>query len=121
MKTSYEIALDKLEALEPIPRITHPLGQHWDQPDRSEIILDGTHALMSLKTFEALKEYSASNPSVVYEGKMWRRHDGAFDFEFVARGGRPRWMLCWYGRSDKPEHVSNNSRLIILSDGELPA
>lgn len=121
MKTAYEVAVDKMELLEPIPRITDPLGRHWDQPNRSDIILDETHALMSRKTFALLAEYSASNPTGVYEGKMWKRHDGAFDHRFLARGGRPVWLLCWYGRSELPEHVSNNSRIIILADGELPA
>lgn len=103
-----------------IPPMTHPLGSHWKQPRTSEILLDDTHALMSRRTFDDLSEYSASNPSGVYEGKMWKREDGAFDREFLARGGKPEWLLCWYGESEKPDHVSNNSRKIILLDGDLP-
>lgn len=103
-----------------IPPITDPLGRHWDQPPTSDILLDDTHALMTTRTFEDLLEYSATNPTGAYEGKMWRRHDGAFDREFRARGGKPVWLLCWYGESDKPDHVSNNSRAIILLDGDLP-
>lgn len=121
MKTAYEVAIDKLEEREPIPQITDPLGKSWLQPDRSEIVLDETHALMSLETFERLAEYSATKPTGVYEGKMWRRHDGAFDVEFRARGGKPEWLLCWYGKCDNPDHVSNNYRKIILVEGELPA
>lgn len=98
-----------------IPPITHPLGQHWEQPNPSEIEIDDTHALMSRATFDALPEYSCSNPSGVYEGKMWKRHDGAFDIEFLARGGQPVWMLCWFGVSERPDCVSNNSRKILVA------
>lgn len=103
-----------------IPLMTHPLSTHWDQPKPSEILIDDTHALMSLSTFRALHEYSATAPSGVYEGKMWRRHDGVFDREFIAKGGKPIWLLCWYGESEKPDYVSNNHRKILLIDGELP-
>lgn len=91
------------------------------QPDRSEILIDDTHALMTMRTFEDLAEYSGTKPTGVYEGKMWRRHDGVFDYRFLASGGKPEWLLCWYGRCDKPDYVSNNSRKIILLDGDLPA
>ncbi len=120
LQTAVEVALDKLESREAIPRMTHPLSSAWDQPDRSEISVDATHALMSRATFEALKEYSASQPSGVYEGKMWRRHDGSFDREFIARGGKPTWMFCWFGPSEKgPEWCKTNMRIVLLSDGDL--
>lgn len=115
MKTAYECAIDKLEEKEPIPRMTHPLSSAWEQPDRSRITVDATHAMMSQKTFEELMEYSASQPTGAYEGKMWRREDGAFDYEFIARGGKPTWMLCWYGPSEKgPDWVKTNMREIII-------
>lgn len=98
-----------------IPEMTHPFGQHWDQPDRSEILLDDTHALMTVKTFKGLHEYSASQPSGVYEGKMWRRHDGAFDYEFIARGGKPVWQLCWFDSvPNNPDVCCTMRRRIIL-------
>jgi hypothetical protein len=121
MKTAYEVAIDKLEAQEIIPLMTHELSSAWNQPDRSEIALDDKYALMTRRTFDQLNEYSASNPTGAYEGKMWKRHDGKFDYIFLVRGGMPEWLLCWYGRSEKPGYVSNNSRKIILVDGELPA
>jgi hypothetical protein len=97
-----------------IPPITEPIGRHWDQPDRSRILVDNECAMMDRKTFEALSEYSASMPSGVYEGKMWRRHDGIFDQEFLAKGGKPSWLLVWFGRSNKPGMVSVNSRPIVI-------
>lgn len=102
-----------------IPPMTHPYGKYWDQPSTSDILLDDSHALMSRRTFESLREYSATNPTGAYEGKMWRRHDGAFDRGFLAAGGKPEWLLCWYGIDESADFVSNNSRKIILIDGDL--
>lgn len=120
MKTAYEIALDRCEFLEAIPPITDPLGKSWNQPERSEILIDETHALMTRRTFDQLAEYSGSFPTGVYEGKMWKRHDGSFDREYLRHGGKPVWMLVWYGRCSKPDHVSNNFRTIVLIDGDFP-
>lgn len=104
-----------------IPPMTHPSSSVWDQPELSKILIDDITATMSLGVFMQLKEYSATNPSGVYEGKMWKRHDGSFDHEFIARGGVPTWKLCWYGYSKIGlGYVSNNYRDIVLSDGELP-
>ncbi len=103
-----------------IPPITDPMGKNWEQPDRSRILIDSTHALMSLGDFNRLCEYSATNPSGVYVGKMWKRHDGIFDREFLRCGGKPRWLLCWYGPDPMPGYCSNNYREILLIDGTLP-
>lgn len=98
-----------------IPPITDPLGRYWKQPPVTDILIDDTHALMTEETFRQLMEYSATNPTGAYEGKMWRRHDGSFDREFLAHGGKPVWMLCWYGESKiGPGYVSNNYREILL-------
>lgn len=97
-----------------IPPITDPMGKNWDQPPTSSILIDDTHAVMTRATFEALAEYSATFPSGVYEGKMWRRHDGAFDRAFCAAGGKPEWLLMWFGHSDKPNSVTNNGRKILI-------
>lgn len=99
-----------------VPPITEPLGKHWKQPDRKEILMDETHCLMSGQTFYSLPEYSATRPSGVYPGKMWRRHDGAFDCAYLASGGKPEWMLCWFGECDDPKMCSNHSRKILLLD-----
>ncbi|QIX18365.1 hypothetical protein [Burkholderia multivorans] len=86
-----------------IPPITDPLGRYWRQPPRSEILVDDEHAIMTRSTFEKLAEYSATRPSGVYPGKMWRAvyDDGAY--------------LRWYGIVDgRPDLCSNNQRLILL-------
>ena len=85
-----------------IPEMTDPLSRYWKQPDRSEILVDDTHAIMTKKTFEKLANYSMSNPTGIYEGKMWRSEykDG--------------WCLRWVGFSDIPEKCFIMSRKIIL-------
>lgn len=89
-----------------IPPMTNPLGKYWDQPNPSEIIIDNVNsvAIMSTKTFNALSNYSTSNPSGAYEGKMWRARWGGKDY------------LRWYGISNKPGFVSNNQLEIVLTD-----
>jgi len=101
-----------------IPPMTHPLGQHWNQPPTSEIEVDDKFARMTQATFDSLPEYSTTRPSGVYEGKMWKRHDGAFDRAFLAKGGKPIWMLCWYGACDDPNMVSNHRREIVIVSSE---
>jgi hypothetical protein len=102
-----------------IPVITHPLGRSWRQPSLDHILVDDTHAVMSRCTFEELHEYSGTMPTGVYEGKMWRRHNGIYDRAFLAAGGKPNWTLCWYGPSDKPDMCSINVRDILII-GETP-
>lgn len=98
-----------------IPPITDPLGKHWDQPSTKNIVIDENNAVMSKNVFNQLKEYSASIPTGVYPGKMWKRYDGVFDQEFIARGGKPTWKLCWYGEiPNKPELCSINMRDILI-------
>ena len=118
MRTSLEIALQRAEELQPIPLITDPMGRGWSQPDRREIVIDDTSALMTRRVFNQLHEYSASFPSGVYPGKMWKRHDGGFDRQFRARGGKPTWKLVWFGNHPDPKLVSNNFRaILIIEDG----
>jgi hypothetical protein len=119
MKTAAEIAMERAEGLEAIPRMTHEYGRYWEQPKRSEITITDETATMTRTAFNKLHEYSGSNPTGAYEGKMWKRHDGGFDRAFQARGGKPEWLLCWYGVSlIGPGYVSNNRRKIeIVEDG----
>ena len=84
-----------------IPVITNPLGKYWKQPEVEQIELDNNHALMSKKTFNKLQEYSCSQPTGVYEGKMWKSKtiDG--------------WVLRWFSENYDKDYCSNNSRMIL--------
>ena len=68
-----------------IPDMIHPLGKHWQQPNRDNILIDDTYALMNNRSLGELYEYSMSIPTGVYEGKMWKARS------------KNRWFLRWYG------------------------
>lgn len=89
-----------------IPPITDPMGKYWEQPDPSKILVDDKHALMDEATFLKIHDYSYSQPSGVYAGKMWRC-------------GRPtswghRWWLKWFGLHEDPTLCSGHVREIIV-------
>lgn len=98
-----------------IPPITHPLGRGWRQPDSSSVIVTDTHALITERVFDDLHEYSGSQPSGVYEGKMWKGEwqPLTVDGTFIHTG---KWWLRWFGYSDKADCVSNNQRRILILD-----
>lgn len=99
-----------------IPLMTHSYGKYWKQPATSEIEIEERYAVMGKETFEKLLDYSCSIPSGAYEGKMWRRENGAYDLEFVQGVGKPEWWLCWYDVSDKPDCVSVQHRIIKIRE-----
>jgi hypothetical protein len=71
--TATEIAMQKsARAAHIIPPITNPLGKHWNQPLRTWIEIDDTHAMMPREAFDQLLDYTQSQPSGVYPGKMWK-------------------------------------------------
>jgi hypothetical protein len=51
---------------------------------------------ITLREFNRLPEYSASNPTGVIIGKAWRRHNGVHDHGFRNRGGIPFWVIVRY-------------------------
>jgi hypothetical protein len=76
-----------------IPQMIDPLGESWEQPKASEIVIDRWCAVMTRGTFMQLKDYSLSLPTGVYAGKMWR-----------LLAGNGTWWLCWYGPSDHDQN-----------------
>ena len=86
-----------------IPLMLDPSGKHWEQPKREEIEIDDTHVLMSKSTFYKLHDYSRSQPTGVYHGKMWK-----------SQGKGNIWYLRWFGVSKNPDLCSNNVREIII-------
>lgn len=92
----------------PIPPITDPMGQYWDQPSRFDIEIDETHALMSQATFDALHNYAHSVPTGCYPGKMWK---------WWRPGEHPTAYLKWYGATyfkDGTEYCSGHTRKILI-------
>ncbi|MDR2004133.1 MAG: hypothetical protein LBQ74_13970 [Prevotella sp.] len=87
-----------------IPTMTDPLGKYWDQPDKDNILIDDSHAVMNKQDFDRLADYSLSQPSGVYAGKMWKALYGH------------TWYLCWFGVDPEPGYCSNNYRKILMID-----
>ncbi|MES2207317.1 MAG: hypothetical protein V4525_11070 [Pseudomonadota bacterium] len=88
-----------------IPAMTDPLGKYWPQPEPSLMAVDATHAVMELTSFKMLSEYSASIPSGVYAGKMWK-----------STKDKRRWFLRWYALDEgNTEFCSINTREILIA------
>ena len=93
--------------------MTHEMGRYWEQPNPSDIEVDGTHALMVKQTFDKLHEYSGTNPSGVYDGKMWkaerqiRQPNGSYKSTGI-------WFLRWYSACEDPTKCAINTRELIV-------
>ena len=90
-----------------IPLMTHPDGAYWRQPSAADILLDDTHALMSMATLAQLAHYDTSTPSGVYDGKMW-----ACDRRLWAPDGE--LYLCSFAPSASPSACRIERRIILL-------
>lgn len=106
-----------IKASERIPPITDPMGKAWRQPPLDLIAFDSEtgHAVMALDTFKMIPDYTMSQPTGAYEGKMWRfRH--AIKRDDKGNIVLSRWYLCWFVPSaDKPEtHLSTKHAPIRL-------
>jgi len=91
--------------MDKIPAITNPLGKYWEQPEISDIEIDDTHALMNHESFKKLKDYSRSQPTGAYAGKMWKcKH-------------ADKWVLRWFSICpDDPKFLINNFRYILCEN-----
>lgn len=97
-----------------IPPMIHPLSKGWHQPKTSLIKIDNEYASMPQSTFKALLEYSSSQPSGVYEGKMWKSHRILYKGVNGHKTRINHWRLHWFGYSVNINMCSNNSREIII-------
>lgn len=97
-----------------IPPMRHPYGKHWEQPDPANFLIDETHVIMAQADFDKLLDYTDSQPTGVYPGKMWKQ-------QIIENRSDPRrieqsWWLCWFGYSSKGEDFcsTNYRRILIL-------
>lgn len=92
-----------------IPPMTHPWGQVWRQPDSKNIVLDKDYAVMSKKDFDLLPDYTMSEPTGKYNGKMWK---GQFRVK-----GQERWFLCWcHDENTVSQEIYISYREILIID-----
>lgn len=68
------IVTDAAEEIDfhPIPPVPEEYRGCFPQPDRSEIHVCGAVATMSFETYLKLRDYTLSDPTLSYPGKMWR-------------------------------------------------
>ena len=71
--------------------------------DYPSLLLDDTHALCSPEDFEAMLEYSASYPTGMYLGKVWK----ARELRLHLDSGGPRfvWFLGEYVPCHLPDQI----------------
>jgi len=60
----------------PVPPITCELGKSWRQPNPHNFVWDDDCVAMSREDYERLHTYDCTDPTGIYEGKMWKRHSG---------------------------------------------
>lgn len=60
----------------PVPPITCELGRHWEQPNPQNFVWDNDCVAMTKQDYEQLHTYDCTNPTGIYEGKMWKCHRG---------------------------------------------
>lgn len=107
LKTAVQCGMARSENSHPIPPITDPMGKHWKQPIRFEIEIDKIHALMGKRAFDELQEYSYTNPSGIYPGKMWKAKEAHKEIAWV-------WVLRWFGEHEDPNFVIKHQREILV-------
>lgn len=75
----------------------------WIQPFEENMIFDDKDGkvMMSEKDYDMLKDYTNSQPSCIYEGKMWKRKMG--------RLGNKKWYLCYAHDPNLREKIINIS------------
>lgn len=100
---------DCINASEVIPPMTHAYGKYWDQPALKNIEISNSHAQMSNTDFKKLADYSLTDPTGVYEGKMWKSEQNG------------KWYLKWWGKSENPDKCSFHYReiIVILTKNEI--
>lgn len=108
MSTVANIVASVLKGEPIIPPMTDPLSKHWDQPKTDLITFSEGYklAIMDAAAFDALHDYSHSQPSGVYAGKMWKRKSGK------------KWLLCWFGIDTDPNYCTNNYVEIQITNQE---
>lgn len=103
-----------------IPPCTNELGKHFGMPKREDIVIDELYAYMTEITFNKLKEYSTSNPSGVYLGKMWKSRINISKewgrIEWLKENSEDVWHLCWYGVATEKDYCNIYTRVITIKN-----
>lgn len=92
-----------------IPPMTHPWGQVWKQPDTRNLVLDDKSVVMCKRDFDMLSDYTCSEPTGKYNGKMWKAQYGPRN--------APKWYLCWcHDENTVSQEIYISYREILIID-----
>ena len=99
-------------ARHPIPPVEdgHEAHARDHQPSRAYVIVDGPYAMVDEYWFKRLPEYSASIPTGVWFGKMWKARWGDPD----GMGKYGGWYLRWYGPHKNPKLAAIEQRHLVV-------
>lgn len=90
-----------------IPPMTDAHGKYWVQPDPRGFVLDDDYVLMDKLDFDLLPDYTNSEPTGKYNGKMWK---GRFQ---TLKG--EKWFLMWCHDENKlSNQIYISSREILV-------
>lgn len=90
-----------------IPPMTDAHGKYWVQPDPRGFVLDDNYVLMEKLDFDLLPDYTNSEPTGKYNGKMWK---GRFQ---TLKG--EKWFLMWCHDENKlSNQIYISSREILV-------
>ncbi|MBP1615727.1 MAG: hypothetical protein H6Q13_3175 [Bacteroidetes bacterium] len=70
-----------------IPLMINPLGSCWRQPNTNRILVDDNYAVMGKLDFDMLMDYTRSQPTGLYDGKMWKAQ--------YWENNKLEWYLCY--------------------------
>lgn len=83
--------------------MTHPFGKVWDQPKLQDMLYDPMEdvVIMTKETWDRCHtDYSASNPTALYEGKAWLAKSSS--------------QIRWVELADKPGWVNIISKRVVI-------
>lgn len=99
-----------------IPPITDPMSRSW--PVRNtDVTVFRDKAIVTQRVFDLLPEYSTTQPTGVYPGKIWKSNEWHWDPTKQFRVSTDRWHLCWFDDvPDKPGYCRTLSLLISVAN-----
>jgi hypothetical protein len=73
---------------------TDPMSKNWNQTSPSLFFVGREYIFITKAVFDQMPEYSCSDPTGVYPGKMWVSCPEMYNHMYPTplRG----WFLCWF-------------------------
>lgn len=77
----------------------------WNTPRRNEILaIDKDYVIITKETLAKLPDYTNSEPTGKYNGKMWK-----------AKAHTGEWMFCWCNNADG-DFIDINYRQVLIME-----